>query len=286
MSASKEKRLNISNIKTLGILAGGGDLPVQLADACVQQSIEPFIVAFEGQAAPELLSKYNPVWVRLGAAGQVIKVLKEQGVSDLVLLGHIKRPSLTELRPDLTAAGFFAKAGVSALGDDGLLKALKAFLGTKGFTVHGAHQFLPGALAPEGVLGAVEPSEGDWEDIRRGVEVLKGMDGLDVGQSIIVQEGLVLGIEAAEGTDGLIARCKDLKREGRGGVLVKMSKPGQDKDLDLPTIGPDTIKNAAASGLAGIAIHADNSLLVEREAVARYANQHKMFIISFNPSKI
>ncbi len=278
MPASEKEGVEPPIIKKLGILAGGGELPSVLIEACVHQGIEPFIVAFEGQSKPMVAEGYAHMWTRLGAVNKVLKTLKAHDISDLVLIGSIRRPSLAELRPDLKAAAFFAKAGVRALGDDGLLKALRGLLEEEGFTIHGTHKFAHELLTPEGALGRVAPSADDWVDINRGLDVLRGMAGLDVGQGVIVQEGLVLGVEAVEGTDALIERCRDLKRQGRGGVLVKMSKAGQDQDLDLPTIGVRTIEMAASSGLSGIVVHAGHSLLLGKQEVAEIADRHKMFV--------
>jgi DUF1009 family protein len=281
MSAPEEKRIEPSSIKKLGILAGGGELPFVLLEACKAQGIEPFVIAFEGQADAALTDGYNHLWTRLGALNTVFKTLKSHGISDLVLIGSIRRPSMAEIRPDLKATKFLAKAGVKALGDDGMLKALRDLFEEEGFALHGMHQFAQQLLAPEGVIGRSKPAKDDWEDIERGVEVLTGMGALDVGQAVIVQEGLVLGVEAVEGTGGLIERCKPLKRKGRGGVLVKLCKAQQDRNLDLPTVGPKTIEMAAACGLNGVVIHAGQSLLLNAEQVAKIADQHNMFVYGY-----
>jgi DUF1009 family protein len=282
MSASEEKRIAAPAIKKLGILAGGGELPFVLLEACKAQGIEPFIVAFKGQANETLTDGHQHLWTRLGALNTIFKTLKSHDIFDLVLIGSIRRPSMAEIRPDLKATKFLAKAGVKALGDDGMLKALRDLFMEEGFTLHGMHQFAQQLLSPEGPVGRYKPSKDDWEDIERGIEVLNGMSDLDVGQAVIVQEGLVLGVEAVEGTDGLIERCKPLKRKGRGGVLVKLCKVGQDRNLDLPTIGPKTIEMAAACGLNGIIIHAGQSLLLDKEQVAKIADQHKIFVYGYS----
>ncbi len=275
MSATKE----ISPIKELAIIAGGGNLPAKLVSACEHQGIKPFIVAFKGHADPELVQGHNHMWARLGGAGKVLKTLKAHNIRDVVMIGSIHRPGFSEIRPDLKVAEFFARVGIKALGDNDLLTMIRRFLEDEGLRVHGAHKFATELLAPKGVLGKYEPSKGDMIDIQRGLEVSQQLGRLDVGQSVIVQEGLVLGVEAIEGTDALIARCKGFKRRGRKGVLVKTCKPQQDRDLDLPTIGPQTILQARDSKLAGIAIHADNALILDLEEVIELANKHKMFVI-------
>lgn len=280
MPASKEKPVEIAGrqVKKLGILAGGGKLPGKLVQACESKGIEPFIVAFEGQTDPSLVQGHNYVWGRLGAAGQILDTLRAHDISDLVLIGSIRRPSLLEMKPDFKTLEFFTKIGLKALGDNDLLTTLRATLEEEGFTIHGVHHFATDLLAVEGAIGRHKPKKEDWIDIRRGLQISQELGALDVGQSVIVQEGIVLGVEAAEGTDALITRCKHLKRKGRKGVLVKTCKPQQDRSLDLPTIGPETVRCAVQADLAGIVVHAGHSLILDLEDVAQIANEHKLFV--------
>lgn len=277
MSAAEEKR--VSDIQRLGIIAGSGALPARLLAACDEKGIRPFIVGFEGQTDPALVKDRDHLWTRLGAAGKVMKTLKDHDVRDLVLIGSMRRPSLSEMMPDLRTLDFYRRLGLRALGDSDFLSALRGLLEQEGFTLHGIHKFAGDLLAAEGALGRYEPTEGDWIDIKRGLEVSRVLGEIDAGQSVIVQEGFVLGVEAAEGTDELIRRCKSLKRKGRGGVLVKTCKPQQDRDLDLPTIGPETVRLAAETGLAGIVVHAGQSLIIDPEEVAQIADKHNMFVV-------
>lgn len=270
-------------VKKIGVIAGGGVLPVKLLEACDRKNIETFIVGFEGQTDPGLIQGRSHLWTRLGAAGHVIKTLKSHGIRDLVFIGAMRRPTIAELRPDFKAAEFFARESWKIIGgDNGFLEALRDFLGREGFRLHGIHAFADNLITPEGVIGRYEPEKQDWLNIEKGVEISQQLGLLDIGQSVIVQEGMVLAVEAAEGTDQLIGRSKSLMRRGRGGVLVKTCKPQQDKSFDLPTIGPKTVQNAADSGLAGIAIHAGQSLLIDAEEVAQIADKHKMFVIGIN----
>jgi DUF1009 family protein len=285
MPASEKSQLDYSadSIQTLGVVAGAGSLPLRLLQACEAKGIATFVIGFEGQTDPSIIQGRDHMWTRLGAAGQIMKTLKKHDVRDLVLIGAIRRPSVSELVPDFKTIEFFAKVGMRALGDNDLLGAIRTMLEEDGFRVHGAHRFADDLLAQEGCFGRLEPAGGDWVDIRRGIEVLNALGPMDVGQSVIVQEGIVLGIEAAEGTDELMRRCKALKRKGRGGVLVKLCKSQQDRDLDMPTIGPRTVAQAAEVGLAGICVHAGHSLVIDPDEVAKIANQHKMFVLALNP---
>ncbi len=272
------------DIKRLGIIAGSGSLPLRLIAACDNKGIEPFIIGFEGQTDPAIIEGREHMWTRLGAAGQVMKTLKSHDVHDLVMIGSIRRPSFSELVPDFKTIEFFAKIGIKALGDNDFLSALRAFLEKEGFTLHGIHKFADDLLMSKGAIAAHEPAAEDWLDINHGLEISRQLGAYDIGQSVVVQEGFVLGVEAVEGTDALIRRCKDLKRKGRRGVLVKTCKPQQDRDLDMPTIGPETVKLAADAGLGGIAVYAGETLVIEPEKVAEIADRHKMFVIGLDPS--
>lgn len=273
------------DIRTLGIIAGAGEFPRQLAAACRDRGIEPFIVAFRGQTDPQTVEGHRHIWTRPGAAGRTMAALKKNGALDLVMIGAMRRPSLAGLRPDFKALSFFAGLGMKALGDDGFLKALRRFLEKEGFRLHGIHEFMPGLLTPEGILGRAAPGPGDWRDITRGVEILRATGPLDIGQAVIVESGIVLGVEAAEGTDELIRRCAPLRRQKRGGVLVKLCKPGQDRDLDLPATGPRTVKNLLEHGFSGLAVHAGHSLVLDIENTIALADAGKIFVTGVTPEK-
>lgn len=272
----------------LGILAGAGDLPRRLAAACARAGRGCFVVAFEGQTRAEDVEGLPHAWSRLGAAGHTIALLKRAGAVDVVMVGAMKRPSLLMLKPDAKGAAILARIGLRALGDDGLLRAVAAELEREGFRLVGVSDVLaeagdPPLLAPAGVLGRLAPDELAIRDIARGIEVALALGRVDVGQAVVVQQGLVLGVEAIEGTDALLARVGGLRREGPGGVLVKATKPGQDERLDLPTIGLATVQGAMAAGLRGISVRAGASLVVDRGAVIAAADAAGLFIHGWEP---
>ncbi len=265
----------------LGIVAGRGDLPRQIIAACRAQGRPFFVVAVEDHADPETVADAPHAWVRLGAAGLALKRLRDEGVKEIVLAGGISRPSLSGLRPDWWAAKFLARSGAAVLGDDGLLSALVRDLETReGFRVVGIPELLPGSLAPPGTWGRVVPDDTAWQDIRKGLRVVRVLGAVDVGQAAVVQQGLVLGVEAVEGTDRLLERCGSLRREGPGGVLIKARKPGQENRADLPTIGERTVRHAAAAGLRGIAVEAGGALVTDRDAVVKAADALGLFVVA------
>lgn len=270
--------------KKLGIIAGGGSLPRSLIRHCQTVGRDFFVIAIEGNADPALFNDEIPhLWIRLGQAGTGFKRFRDEKVEEVVMIGTIRRPSFKELIPDMRTTAFFTKIGVKALGDDGILRALIKEIEAEKMRVVGIHEVMNNILVRPGILGKVKPGKDDYVDIRRGVAAAFELGRLDIGQSVIVQQGLVLGVEAIEGTDELIKRCSAYKRKGNGGVLVKLRKPQQDMRIDLPTIGTRTVENAKASGLNGLAVHAGNTLIVDEAEVIRAADKAGLFIIGIEP---
>jgi len=268
----------------LGILAGRGDLPLRIVAHCRRIARPFFVVAFKDQADTDAFRDVPHTWVRLGAAGSALTALRENGVEEVVFAGGIKRPSLAALRPDARALKFFSKLGPAALGDDGLLRAIVATLEQEeGVRVVGVDQIIGGLTVAAGTLGAHAPDAEAGRDVDRGIDVLTALGTCDVGQAVVVQDGLVLGIEAVEGTDALLDRCGALRREGRGGVLVKLAKTGQETRVDLPTIGPETVRRARDAGLQGIAVHAGRTLVVDRDDAVALADAAGVFVVAVDP---
>jgi len=238
----------------------------------------------EGAAEPTTVEGVPHAWCRLGAAATGLALLRENRVTELVLAGGIRRPSLASLRPDWRAARLFARIGYRALGDDGLLSAVVEELEREGFRVVGADQLLDRALVPDGPLGRICSDELSQADIERGMQVARTLGVLDIGQAVVVQQGLVLGVEAIEGTDELLRRCAALHREGPGGVLVKVAKPGQEPRADLPTIGLRTVLLAVEAGLRGIAVEANATIVLDRDEIIRAADRAGLFLVGVGRS--
>ncbi len=271
----------------LGILAGGGPLPGQVARAAAAAGRDVFIVGFEDFAEAGVIGAYPHAYARVGAAGRILALLRGAGCVELVLVGPVRRPSLLDLRPDREGAKILARVGRAAFaGDDGLLAALVRVFGEEGFRVLGAHEVLTEALGPAGQLGRVAADAAALADLRRGVAVVRALGAADVGQACVVQQGIVLAVEAIEGTDAMLARAGGLARPGPGGVLVKMAKPGQDRRADLPAIGPRTPGAAAAAGLRGVAFEAGGTLLIDRPGCVAAADAAGVFLLGFEPGAL
>lgn len=259
----------------LGILAGSGALPGRLIEACAKAGRPVFVLAFTGAADPAVVDKVPHAWIRLGQAGTGLGILRAHGVRELVMAGGVRRPSPLALRPDWRTLKFFAALGWRALGDDGLLRAVIHALEAEGFTVVGAESILERDLAPEGPLGKRLPDAAATADITLGLATAREHGAHDRGQAVVVAAGQVVDREGPDGTDALLRRCKG---RAAGGVLVKTSKPGQERRADLPAIGPDTVAAAAAVGIKGIAVEAGATLLIDRAAIVQAADRAGLFV--------
>jgi hypothetical protein len=268
----------------LGIIAGGGALPARLADAAQDVGRDVFIVKLDGHANDVDLDAYPNVTVRLGAAAKILDAMRSQNCQDVVLAGKVARPSFSAMRPDWRAAKLLMKVGMKALGDDGLLRLVGEELEREGFRLLGAHEILTDLAVPVGVLGAVQPDDQALSDAKHGLAVARTLGQADVGQGCVVQQGLVLALEAIEGTDEMVRRSVNYRRDGVGGVLVKSAKPQQDTRLDLPAIGVTTIEEAHKAGLRGVALLAGGTMIIDRAATIARADALGLFVIGLtNP---
>jgi hypothetical protein len=273
--------------RALGIIAGGGGLPAAIGDS-VQAAGRPVFVAAITGSADSAIAHLPHEWVSIGEPGKAIKAFKAHDCSHILMAGQVARPRFGELKLDAKGMMLLPKVIAAARkGDDAILRCLVDSFEKEGFQVSGVAEAAPGLLAPEGALGAVKPNEDNLSDIALAARIVRAMGEFDIGQAAAVCEGLVLAVEAAEGTDAMIARVAGLPENLRGvpgkrrGVLVKALKPTQDGKTDLPVIGTETVKRVAAAGLAGIAVEAGNTLLMNRAAVAAAADAAGLFVYGF-----
>ena len=270
--------------KPLGIIAGGGQLPNLIIDACRAQGLSYFIIALEGFAETGSFNDSPVAWVNLGNAAKGFERLHSVGVQEVVMAGLVRRPSFIDLRPDWRTGKFLARIGIRAfldlnsVGDDRLLRAIITEFEQEGFKVIAVDAVLSDALVAEGSLGAFSPSKNDQADIQIGFNAAKKLGGDDIGQAVVVQNGKVLAEESIDGTDELINRAGAAKDKGPGPLLVKVSKPGQDRRADLPVIGPQTVTACAQAGLRGIVIEAGGTLVIEKREIARLADETCIFV--------
>ena len=266
----------------LGIVAGAGALPRLIAEA--QGARGHLVCAFEG-VAPDWIGAHPHVVVPFEKPGALFAALRKAGVRRLVMAGGMQRPKLRPLHFDRTALGLASRIlPLLGQGDDALLRGLAAVFEAEGFVLVAAQQVLDGLLAPAGAIGGAVMTEAQAADVRRAAEIVAALGGLDIGQGAVVEAGICLGVETIQGTDALldaVARTKPALRAdpaGRAGVLYKAPKPGQDRRLDLPAIGVETVRRAAAAGLAGVAVAAGGVLLIDRGAIVAEAEAHGLFL--------
>lgn len=277
--------------RKLGIIAGGGVLPRRLAESGAGEGGPPFVVRLSG-IADEDFSRFASVECGLAEAGGMIRALKGAGCDAVVLAGVVRRPDFSKLKADWRGAALLPRViAAAAKGDGAMLSVLVETLEAEGFLVIGAEEALADLKAPAGAIGALAPSAENWADIRKAAAIIAALGPFDVGQAAVVASGHTLGVEAAEGTDGLLSRCAGLPASARGGerrngVLVKRPKPGQELRVDLPTFGVTTICNADSAGLAGVAVEAGLALLIDRAAVEREADKRGLFVYGFTAEEL
>jgi len=274
------------NVEPLAIICGGGGIPGAVADAVARRGRRPVMFAIKGWADAAVVERYTHHWIAIGQAGRFFRLARAENCRDMLFIGAVLRPPITQLRLDWQTIRLMPQVLRSYRGgDDRLLAGVASVAESGGLRVVGLHEVAPEVFIPEGALGRHVPGDRDKTDIARALTVIAALGPFDVGQAAIVADNNVLAVEAAEGTDNMLARIADLRRQGRvtappgTGVLVKAPKPGQDRRFDLPTIGPRTIANAVRAGLAGVAVTAGSTIIAEPAAVAAAADREKIFVI-------
>lgn len=241
---------------------------------------EVFVVALNGETESATVADVPHEWIDIAAVGHAVAALQKAGCEEVCFIGPVRRPNFAKLKPDWYGIKLLPKIVAAAReGDDAILSVIVDHVEASGFKVVGANDVLIQIAAPRGPLGRHRPSAEDEADIAKAIAVIHALGPFDIGQAAVVRAGQVLAIEAAEGTDAMLARCAELRHEQPQGVLVKCPKPTQERRIDLPTIGPRTIAGVAAAGLRGIAVAAENTLIAERETTVRAADDSALFII-------
>ena len=269
----------------VGVIAGGGAMPFAVADSLAARGIAAVIFALKGACDPAQVARFRHHWISIGQLGKTTRLLRSEGCRDLIFIGTLARPALSDIRLDWGALRVMGQVVASFRGgDDHLLSGIGRIFERDGFRLVGIKEAAPDLLMPEGCITRNAPDNDASADIARGREVLAALSPFDIGQAAIVIDGHVVAVEDIEGTDGLLARVARLRSEGRirakagRGVLVKMPKSGQDLRYDLPTIGPRTVEGVAKAGLAGIAVAAANTIAAEPQAMIEAADQAGLFV--------
>jgi DUF1009 family protein len=260
-------------------------MPFAVADSLIARGTGAIIFALIGACDPAAVARFRHHWISVGQLGRATKLFRIEGCRDLIFIGSLVRPALSEIRLDWGTVRAIGKVMTAFRGgDDHLLSGVGRILEQDGFRMVGIKDVAPDLLMPEGCITRATPDAGATADIGKGLQVLGALGPFDIGQAAVVIDGHVVAVEDIEGTDALLARVARLRAEGRiraraaRGVLVKAPKSGQDLRYDLPTVGPRTVEGAAKAGLAGVAISAGNALVVEPQAMIEAADQAGLFI--------
>lgn len=268
----------------LVILAGGGRFPQLVAEAVRAQGRAVTIAAIRGEA-DAAVADFPHVWLGRGQLGTLIALMRRLGAYDLVIVGAIRQRRLPRLN-ELDVGGVWEVIRnwrILRHGDDGLLRKIARLFETRGIRVVGAAEVAPELLMPVGAIGARAPGEVDLIDVAVGLCGARAHGADDRGQAVIARDGMVVVKEGPAGTDAMISVYASLPRGGSAGVLVKCPKPTQDRRLDMPAIGPDTVRAAAAAGLSGIAVEAGGTIVADRAEVVRLADELGLFVFGVAP---
>ncbi len=277
---------------SVAVICGGGSFPSAVAEAIVKRGRRPVMFAVRGWADPKVVERYAHHWIAIGQAGRFFRLARAENCREGLFIGTMLRPPLSQIRLDWLSIRLMPRViGFFRGGDDRLLSGVAGLFEENGVRIIGVGDVAPEIVAPEGVLGRHEPSPRDRADIARALAVIAALGPFDVGQAVVVADGHVLGVEAAEGTDNLLTRIADLRGQGRVttpagvGVLVKAPKPSQDRRFDLPAIGPQTVENVARAGLAGLAVAAGATIVAEPERLTAAADLAKIFFVGVAEEK-
>jgi UDP-2,3-diacylglucosamine hydrolase len=275
-----------SGHEPVAIICGGGSFPGAVAEAVERRGRRPVMFAVRGWADPKVVERYTHHWVAIGQAGRLLRLARAEHCREGVFIGTLLRPPLTQIRLDWQTIRLMPRiARIFRGGDDRLLSGIAGLFEEGGLRIIGVEEIAPEIIVPEGTLGRYEPSPRDRADIACALNVIAALGPFDVGQAVVVADGHVLAVEAAEGTDNLLARIAQLRAQGRlakpagVGVFVKAPKAGQDRRFDLPAIGPKTVENVARAGLAGLAVAAGSAIVAEPAQVSASADREKIFFV-------
>jgi DUF1009 family protein len=274
-----------ASLGNVGLIAGGGTLPFAVADAVIARGRKPVLFAIKGFCDPARVTAYEHQWIAVGQLGRMVRLLRAAECRDVLFIGSLVRPALSELRLDLMTLRMIPRV-VAAFrgGDDHLLKGVGSLFEHYGFRLVGIPDVAPEIMMPAGNLTRATPDKDALADIAKGQAALDALSPFDVGQACVVIDGNIVAVEDIAGTDALLARVAALRADGRlrtksaRGVLVKAPKTGQDLRFDLPTLGPRTVEGAITADLAGIAIVAGHTLMAEPQPMIASADRAGLFI--------
>ena len=262
----------------LAIVAGDGSLPVQVIEKCIELG-KPYSLIVINEHGDEVLKKFKSDFIlHLNKIGNAIKFARDNDIDEIIMIGGIRRPPIKSMVPDLWTTKFLAKNTNKILGDNSILSSLAKALEVEGFKIIAIENILSNILSKKGVMGKISPGKSHLKDIKIGYKIAKSIGELDIGQSLVIEDGVILALEAVEGTSEMISRVEKYMKLSGEAILVKVLKTHQDKRIDRPTIGSDTVKQIARRGLAGIVLEANEVLIIDYKETISMANKNNIFI--------
>ena len=262
----------------IGIIAGGGKLPILIGRNLIKSGKSVVFFCVEKYAKKNDYKKYTNNFIKLKSISNILKLFKEHQIKNIVMAGNIKRPSLKDLKFDLKTIKFIKEYALQPKGDDKLLLSIVKFFEKEGFKFMNWKNECKDLFIYEDNLTKKKPSKQSLENLAKGIKIFKLLGKIDLSQSMIIQNNIVLGGEAAEGTDELIKRCSKYKRKGDKGVLIKFSKFNQDSRFDVPVIGLNTLKLINKYNYEGVFVEKENLIIIEKKQVIKYCNDNSLFI--------
>ncbi len=269
-------------MNNIGIIAGGGKLPIVIGGNLIKKNFKVFFFVIEEFFNTISYKDFNVTIINLKSAKKIIESLQAKKIDSIIMAGNIKRPSITDLSFDFQTFKLAKNLLLNKTGDNSLLISIKKYFIDNGFDYFDWKAYCPELFADKDDLTNLKPSRKAKENLKKALSIFKSFGEIDVGQSMIIQNQIVLGLEAVEGTDSLMIRCKDYKKSGDRGILVKFSKYNQSNILDIPTIGEKTVKLLKDCNYEGVFLEKNTCLIIDKEKTIDLANQYNIFISTCN----
>ena len=266
----------------IGIISGGGELPINIGKSLLKKNYQICFFYIKGYSDKSKYDNYENVEITIDSFSKILNLLKEKNIDQIVMAGSIIRPSLNEINFDFNTLGLIKDFILEPKGDDHLLRSIAKFFKNKGYPLFNWKELCNDLFASEDNLTTIQPSNYAIKNKEKGLNIFKKIGEADIGQSLVVQNQLVIGIECFEGTDELIKRCDNYKKSGDKKILIKLSKYNQHSILDVPTIGIQTLKNLKKYNYEGLFIEKNNCIILEKDKSIDFCNNNNLFLATIN----
>jgi DUF1009 family protein len=262
----------------IGIICGSGDLPLSIGKNLLESNYQICFFCIKNFANSTIYNDHDNIEIEITSFAEILNKLEIKKIDKIIMAGSISRPSIKDIKFDLNTLSIIKEYLLESKGDDQLLRSISSFFAKKGYPLFDWKSNCKNLFATEEHLTIIHPSTNALKNKFKGLDIFKSIGKSDIGQSIIIQNQLILGVECLEGTDELILRCKKYKKGGDKGILLKLSKYKQHSELDLPTIGMETVKNLKENNYEGLFIERNKCIILNQQNVIKYCNKNKLFL--------